>query len=696
MVVQNGKRVVNLESHFSRKNNIFTCFQLIVAYNIICMKNRLLHITLCLAAFFLLYGCGAGKSLKKAKANFYLGEYNEAAKNYRKAYKKVPSKARKKRADIAYDMGLCYDYINYTMRAKAIYSNAIRYGYNDSIIYLKLARACLESGDYKQAKKNFTIYLNYKPNDVLAKNGLESCALAVEWKKNPTRHKVRLFKLFNSRRADYSPSFAGDDNEFLYLTSSRREAKGENLNNITGMKSVDMFMAKKNEKNQWERPEAIASEINSEDEDGTPSFTPDGQTMYFTRCRKDDKYPAYAEIYSSQRTGANWATPQKCIIIKDSLSSVAHPAVSPDGNYLYFTSDMPGGEGGLDLWRCKILDDSFGAVENLGKEINTAGNEVFPSFRANGNLYFSSDGLPGMGGLDIFRAKKDSLQRWHIHNMKSPINSNADDFGITFEGENNKGFFSSNRKNARGWDHIYSFEVPQINYNLVGWVYEKEGYELPEAIVSMVGTDGTNTKINVKKDGSFTAQLKRKVKYVLMASCRGFLNYKQALIADSVEQDKNYVLQFPLSAIGQPVLIENVFYEFDKAQLTAASTQALDELVKLLKDNPSITIELSSHSDYKGPNAYNLRLSQRRAESVVRYLIRHGIDKKRLTAKGYGETKPKYIRKRVAEKWPFLHEKDILTEEYIKKLTPDQQEICNAINRRTEFTVIRTTYNLFN
>lgn len=659
------------------------------------MKRKLCHILLCTVSAVLLFSCGAGKSLKKAEQSYALGEYYDAAKNYKKAYSKTPPKQRKDRGVIAYKMGDCYQRINYTLRARGAYMNAVRYKYQDSAVFLRLADMHLKNGDYKNAAKNYEIYLSYKPDDRLAQNGIKSCELGPKWKKSPTRHIVKRFPLFNSRRTEYSPMYAGDDHDQIYLTSTRDAAKGNDLNGITGMKSADIFMAKKNEKKQWESPEVLESEVNSEFEDGACSFTADGKTMYFTRCRKDGKAPVYAEIFVSQRTGANWGTPQKCEIIKDSLSSVAHPAISPDGTWLYFVSDMPGGEGGLDIWRVPVSNAGFGAVENLGSDINTPGDEMFPTFRPNGMLYFSSNGHPGMGGLDLFRATQDEKGKWKILNLKSPMNSSADDFGMTFEGEHYRGFFSSNRGDARGWDHLFSFEVPEAKYTVTGWVYDKEAYELPEATVNIVGKDGTNEKVNVKKDGSFTQTLKRGMSYVMMASCRGYLNFKQELVTDTIEQDKEYTLQFPLSSVTRPVLIENIFYEFDKATLTAESTQALDELIKLLNDNPHVTIELSSHCDYKGNDAYNERLSQRRAESVVNYLIDGGIDPERLIAKGYGESKPKLIRKRLAEKLKFVKDGDILTEEFITQLPEDQQEICNAINRRTEFTVLRTTYKLY-
>lgn len=659
------------------------------------MRIRLRHTILFLLSVLMLASCGVGKTLKKAEQSYALGEYFDAAKFYKKAYSRMPPKERKKRGEVAYMLGDCYRRINYTLRARGAYMNAVRYKYQDSIVFLYLAEMHRKNGDYKNASKNYEIYLAYQPGDPLGQNGLKSCQLAVEWKKNPTRYIVKKSTVFNSRRSEYAPMYAGEETDQIYLTSTREAAKGNELNAIHGMKSADIFMAKKNEKKDWQSPEPLESEVNSEFEDGACSFTADGKTMYFTRCRTDKAKPVYAEIFVSQRTGANWSSPQKLEITRDSLSSVAHPAVSPDGAWLYFVSDMPGGIGGLDIWRAKLANSGVEYIENLGEPINTPGNEMFPTFRPNGELYFSSDGHPGMGGLDLFRATPVSKGKWRVRNMRSPLNSQGDDFGMTFEGDRIRGFFSSNRGDARGWDHIYSFEIPEVVYTVTGWVYDKEAYELPEATVNIVGRDGTNLKVNVKKDGSFIQEVKRGMTYVMMASCRGYLNYKEELATDTIQEDKEYTLQFPLSSITRPVLIDNIFYEFDKATLTDASTTALDELIKLLKDNPNVTIELSSHCDYKGDDAYNERLSQRRAESVVSYLIKGGIEPDRLIAKGYGESQPKVIRKRLAEKLGFVKEGDVLTEEFIKTLPEEQQETSNAINRRTEFKVLRTTYKLY-
>jgi outer membrane protein OmpA-like peptidoglycan-associated protein len=425
-------------------------------------------------------------------------------------------------------------------------------------------------------------------------------------------------------------------------------------------------------------------------DEGACCFSPDGKTMYLTLCKTDPNYPRYATIAVSNRSDASWSKPTELTISKDTLSSFAHPAVSPDGEWLYFVSDMPGGLGGYDIWRCKLLGKDLGVPENLGEPINTPGDEMFPTFRPNGDFYFSSDGHPGLGGLDLFVFKGGRAEH-----LGFPMNSQGDDFGMTFEGKRNQGYFCSNRGDTRGYDHIYSFFNPEIVQTVRGWVYEQDGYELTAAQVYMVGDDGTNLKLSVRGDGSFTQEIKPNVDYVLLATCKGFLNHQEQLRVEPVTKSEEYVLQFPLANISAPVLIENIFYDFDKATLRPESTAALDELVQLLNENPNITIELSAHTDYFGSDQYNEGLSQRRAESVVNYLIDHGISKDRLTPKGYGEGKPKTIKRKVAEKYPFLKEGDVLTEEFITKLPEEQQEQCNQLNRRTEFIVLRTTYGLF-
>ena len=645
----------------------------------------------------LVVGCGAEGAMKKGDKFFELGEYYDAATQYKKAYAHTKAKEKPLRGQRALKMADCYRRINYTQKAIAAYNNAVRYKQADSTAVFHLARLQLKNGSYKDAEKTFTLLLDSMPNNILVKNGLQSAKMIPQWKAEAeySGYEVKKQELFNSRRAEYSPMLAGDDYSQLYFSSTRNQARGDELSGITGTKNADIFMSQMDDKGKWSKPEVIDSELNTELDEGACAFTPDFKTMYLTICRTDPTYPRYAQIATSQRSDASWGKATPLEITRDTLSTFAHPAISPDGMWLYFVSDMPGGMGGYDIWRVEINARGMGGVENLGAPINTPGNEMFPTFRPNGDLYFSSDGHPGFGGLDIFIAKPTEDGSYEIEHPGAPLNSQGDDFGMTFEGVHNRGYFSSNRGDARGWDHIYSFEKQEVVQTVKGWVYEKDGYELPEALVYMVGNDGTNKKLNVKGDGSFTELINPNVDYVFLGTCKGYLNHTEELRVEPVLESEEYTLQFPLASLTAPVLIRNIFYDFDKATLRPESTTALDSLVEMLNENPSITIELSAHTDYRGSAEYNERLSQRRAESVVNYLIEKGIAQDRLKPVGYGKMKPKTVKRKLTETYPWLKEGDVLTEEFITALKDEEkQEICNQLNRRTEFVVLRTTYGM--
>ena len=649
-----------------------------------------------LVACLLLASCGAESAMKKGDKFFALGEYYDAATQYKKAYAQTKTKDKPLRGQRALKMADCYRRINYTQKAIAAYNNAIRYKQADSTAQFHLGRLQLKNGSYKDAEKTFTLLQDSMPQNILIKNGLESAHRAPQWKKEAeySGYTIKKQELFNSRRSEYSPALAGDDYDQLYFSSTRNQAQGDELSGITGTKNADIFFSQKDDKGKWSKPEPIESDLNTEQDEGACTFTPDFKTMYLTVCKTDPQYPRYAQIAISNRSDASWSKATPLEITHDTLSTYAHPAVSPDGMWLYFVSDMPGGLGGYDIWRIQITTHGLVGLENLGEPVNTPGNEMFPTFRPNGDLYFSSDGHPGFGGLDVFIAKPDTT-RWVLEHPGFPLNSQGDDFGMTFEGVHNRGYFCSNRGDARGWDHIYSFEKHEVVQTVKGWVYEKDGYELPEGLVYMVGNDGTNKKLSVKGDGSFTEVIQPGVDYVFLGTCRGYLNHKEELRVEPVLESEEYVLQFPLASITAPVLIDNIFYDFDKATLRPESTEALDKLIALLNENPNVTIELSAHTDYRGSAAYNERLSQRRAESVVNYLIEHGIAQDRLSPVGYGKMKPKTIKRKLTETYPWLKEGDVLTEEFIRALDDEEkQEICNQLNRRTEFIVLRTTYGM--
>ncbi len=661
------------------------------------MKNILPHIFI-LPVFLTLFLAGGCKSAKLSTANEQLerGEFFDAAKTYRKVYGKLTKREdRPLRGEVAYRLGTCYRRLNQAPQAAAAYQNAIRYEYPDSMAWYYLGRSLQADGQYAQALDAYMNFLRLSPDDELAKEGARGCRMAIQAKKAPkTRYVVKNAKVFNSRRADFSPMYLDKNYDQLFFTSSNEKAMGEHRSEITGMKKGDIYVSKKNERGQWQKPEPVEGELNSDMDEGIVSFTPDGQTMYLTKARRSPTSNTSVEIYSSRRSDATWSAPQKYEITGDTISAVGHPAVSPDGKYLYFCSDMPGGYGGKDIWRVTI-GERIGSLENLGPQINTPGDEMFPYLRADTLLYFSSDGHPGFGGLDMFKATLNSTgDRWSVENLGLPMNSAGDDFGITF-GPGENGFFSSNRGDRKGYDHIYSFELPELKVTISGWVMDKDEEPVPQAVIRIVGDDGSNQKEIARDDGSFSFKLERGVKYVMMAGAKGYLNVKQEFESDSAEEDADYAVDFILASISKPQVVENIFYDFDKATLRPESKQALDEMAQMLRDNPNVTIEMGSHTDRHGTDAYNADLSDRRAKSVVDYLIAAGIAPDRLKWQGYGESRPKTVTKRINREYPQFPEGTILNEEYILTLDEAGQEAADQINRRTEFQVTSIDYEMF-
>ena len=640
-----------------------------------------------------LQGC-RGAKLSEADAQYARGEYYDASNTYRKIYNKLTKREeRPLRGEVAFKMGECYRRLNMSARAAAAYQNAIRYHYPDSMAIFYMAQAQQAEGKYAQAIKNYEEFLALKPKFRLAEDGVRGCRNALKLRENPTRYTVRNAKLFNSRRADFCPQFLDGNFDQLYFTSSTEKATGTKKSEITGTKQCDVFFSKLDEAGNWQRPEPVEGELNTEFDEGVTAFSPDGSTMYLARARREPNSGTSVEIYTSQRSEAKWSAPVKYEITADTLSAYGDPAVSPDGTYLYFSSDMPGGYGGKDIWRIN-LKERVGTLENLGDVINTAGDERFPYIRTDSVMYFSSNGHPGMGGLDLFKATKTPSGGWNVENMGVPMNSPGDDFGITF-GKGESGFFSSNRNDARGYDHIYSFVKPDLKITISGYVLDRDEEPEPNAVIRIVGNDGSYQKAVGKVDGTFQFNLQRGVKYVMMAGAKGYLNGKQEFESDTLEQDAEYGVDFILAAMHKPQVVENIFYDFDKATLRPESKKALDEMAQMLKDNPHVAIEMASHTDRKGSDKYNEGLSQRRAQSVVDYLVAAGVERERLQPHGYGESRPKTVTKRIARLYPQFKEGDVLNEEFIKGLSPENQDAADQINRRTEFQVLTVEYGIF-
>ncbi|MCM1349529.1 MAG: OmpA family protein [Firmicutes bacterium] len=656
------------------------------------MKNVVLTIIMAV-----MLGCSAtscrGPKLAAADEQMARGEYYDASKTYRKIYNKLTKKQdRPLRGEVAFKMAEAHRMLNQWARAGAAYQNSIRYGYPDSTALLRLAQMQHAEGKYESAIRSYEEYLSRNPSSAEAVSGLEGARWAADAKNHPTRFVVRNAKLFNSRRADFAPMI---NDEILYFTTTNEKVTGDARSEITGMKKSDIWLAKKNEQGAWLRPEPAEGELNSDMDEGIVSFSPDGNTMYLTKARRSPNSNTGVELFTSQRSDAQWSAPVKFEVSADTISSYGHPAVSPSGEYLYFTSDMPG-EGGRDIWRIN-LKERVGSLENLGPQINTAGNEEFPYMLTDSIMYFASDGHPGFGGLDIFQAVLLPSGKWDVKNMGVPINSPSDDFGITFaKSSHPEGFFSSNRGDGRGYDHIYSFELPDLKINITGWVTDHDEEPIPGALIRIVGSDGTMQRTAAGGQGEFTFKLQRGVSYVMMAGAKGFLNARQEFTTDSAETDADYEIDFMLASLSKPNIVENIFYDFDKATLRPESKEALDQLVQMLRDNPNITIEMTSHTDRVGTEEYNIDLSNRRAKSVVDYLIEAGIPAARLQYHGFGKSRPKTVTKRDATQYPQFKEGDVLTEEFILALPEDvDRGAADQINRRTEFNVLSVDYNMY-
>jgi len=648
-----------------------------------------------LALFILLViflsGCGAAKYGRDAMLSEDIGEYYAAIEKFKKARRK--EKDRQKRIQYAYSIAECYRHIGQYEFAAQNYRFAFRLGYSDPKALLHYADMLRASQDYEESMEAYRTYLDSVPKDIRALDGLEAIRKTQEWVANPTRHIINPVKELNSRESDFSPVFVGGrDNEIIF-TSARKAATGKKESMITGQNYADLFRATFGvQRQKWEEPKLLEENfiINTGDEEGAATISSTGERMIFTRCRYDKTQALGAELYESSQSRGSWSDPIKVNIVGDSIIA-AHPALSPDELVLYFVSDMPGGFGGKDIWMVERNGGSYSKPVNMGSTINTAGDEMFPFARDNGELYFSSNAHIGMGGFDIFVASKNDDGNWIVENMGSPMNSPSDDFGIGFVLGENKGLFTSNRKGSRS-DDIYSFVVPPKIYTVEGEVFNKEdNSRIDGATIRIIGTDGTNLKMRTK-NGKFQLKLKPETEYIFAAFKDGFLRDKAAANTIGLEDSKDFRFDLYLTPTDAPIKVENINYEFGSWELLEQSKVALDTLVEILVLNPTITIELMAHTDHVGGDDFNFELSQKRAQSVVDYLIEKGINPQRLVAKGYGETWPKKITRKLAKQYDFLKRNDELTEEYILNLPEEQQEIARAINRRTEFRVLSTDF----
>jgi len=627
----------------------------------------------------------------RAQASFDAGEYFEAIDLYKNAVNKVSDKTQK--TAILFKIGECYRILGDARSAELWYKKAVREDYQDPIIFLRYGQMMLINEKYTEAEEQFNKYMELVPDDPRGRVGIESCEAAVNWKDNPTGYLVENMRYFNSRQRDFSPGYINDTYTEIYFTSTREDAAGNETHGATGQNFADLFTSTLDRKGKWSVPVPVES-LNSEFEDGTPCISSDFTTLYFTRCKKGKNQQLGCQILSTTSGGMDWSEPKvELEELSDSVTS-AHPAISPDGNTLYFVSDMPGGLGENDIWMVsRGQGGSWGKPANLGEEINTHGNELYPFVHNDGSLYFSSDSRVGIGGLDIYKATKDEIGSWRLENMKPPINSPEDDFGIVFETDVERGFFSSSRK-GRGNDDIFSFVLPPLEFSVTGVVRDERNDQiLPGSTVKSVGSDGISVETNTGDEGTFKFMLKPGTDYVFIASQPGYLNGKERESTRGMDQSKEFEVTIYLASITQVIELPNIFYDFAKWDLRPESMVSLDNLVETLDDNPNVTIELMSHTDSRGTPADNLELSQKRAQSVVDYLISKGIQPDRLKARGYGESQPKVVDEKVKSQYDFLEIEEVLTEGFINQLeSAELQEKAHQVNRRTEFRVLSIDY----
>lgn len=631
---------------------------------------------------------------KRAEALYQAGGYNEAIDIYKDELDKI--KDKQELAMCFFKIGNCYRHIGNSRQAEGFYQKAIARECQNPKVYLYYADMLRMGEKYDQAIEQYQKYKSLVPGDKLADVGIQSCDLAKQWTETPSGYEITNMRGLNTKFNEYSPVFASADYTTMLLTSSREGTAGNKKSAVTGEYFSDLFITERNAQGTWSKPQSVSDNINTIHEEGSATLSADFNTMYFSRCMVSKRGKQGCQLYMAKRAEQGWLMPEAINVAHDSVI-VAHPSLSDDGLTLYFVSDMVGGYGGLDIWKLTraSASDNFGEPVNLGPSINTSANEMFPFAHPDGSLYFASNGHPGMGGLDLFKAMPAGSE-WSVENMRYPMNSPSDDFGIVFERDREAGYFSSRRAKGRGGDDIYMFYLPPLIFNMTGKITDDKTHQpIAGATVKLVGSDGVVLTTTTADDGTYKFNLRPNADYVVIASKKGYLNNKGKNTTKGEGQSKDFGQNIALTSTAKPITIPNIFYDYDRWELRPESQSALDMLVDILNDNPNITIELGAHTDSRGSEEYNYDLSQRRAQSVVNYLIQKGIVPERLRAKGYAQTQPKVVDAEMAARYPFLTVGTTLTPSFVESLGDEQhKEVVYQINRRTEFRVLRDDFRM--
>ncbi len=629
-------------------------------------------------------------------------QYQLAIEKYKKGFSKIKGKNYELKGEISFRMGEMYRLNGGFRRAKNYYYRAIRYDYavTNPDVYLYYAQALQMNEDYEKAIEAFEKYLEYKPENALALKGIASCKLADEWQKDPAPVTVENVKRINSSQNDFAPTYVDKYYSSIIFTSNRDEASGDELDLWTGKKFADIFYAKKDRQGKWQKPVLVDTKnnINTEENEGSAKISPSFENIYFTRCVKRKGNPAGCKIYKASRSGVNWGKAEEIKLSNDSATIYGHPTVNMDEDYMIMASPRNGGKGGKDLYYSEKVDGKWTKPINLSDVINTQGDEVFPFLLNDSVLYFSSNGHLGMGGLDIFRSEKKDGKWQKPENLRYPYNSVADDFGFIKREKREEGFFTSNRKGSRK-DDIYYYLNPPVEFTLKGKVMDEETLQPVEKVeVQLINLSEKSQELALTDpEGFFSysqSQLLPNKTYLIKIEKDNYFSVEDTIkttgFVKSTEFDKKYNLnRIPDKAVVLP----EILFDLGKWELKKQYQDSLQGLIQRLDANENIVIELAAHTDARSDDEYNDILSQKRAESVVKYLIDRGIDPDRLLAKGYGERAPRVLEKDMMKNDVKFPKNTVLTEAYIDSLdSKEKQELAHQLNRRIEFRVIRKDF----
>lgn len=642
---------------------------------------------------------------KSADEAFSKQQYTVAIDKYKKAYTKV-KKNKEEKNRITAQMAECYRLTGNYNRAEASYKRLIKNEYDkrNPEILLRYADALKIGGDFAEAVVQYNAYTERVPDDPRGKRGAETTLLVQEWIENPSKYEVTNIKNINSREADFAPAYTSENYNEIAFTSTREGTQGKDTDKWTGQSFSDLFVAKTDRKDEWSTPVPLdnSETLNTKGNEGSATFNSQFNTIYFTRCPNTEQIESGCQVYTSKRSGRNWTDPEM-VDIKgiDTLSTIGQPTISKSELIIYFSANRRGGIGGNDIWVAyrDSKSDGFGRPLNIGDVVNTPGDELFPFLRNDTTLYFASDGHGGMGGLDIFVTTIDTAGKWGSpKNLKYPINSTSDDFGIVFHPKDEYGFLSSNRKGTRGLEDIWYFIQPPLEFTLKGTVKDDRTLLFVEdATVQMVGSSGSSVSTRTNDKGYYSfgkSQLEPNTTYEVIVTKPNYFNVKGSFTTVGVEFSKDFEKDFMLQPIpAEPIMLPEILYDLAKWDLKPQYEDSLQGLVQTLRDNPNLVIELASHTDFRDSDERNDILSQRRAQSVVDYLIIRGIDPQRLVAKGYGERVPLKLKSDKIREGFLFKEGSVLNEEYINSLTSEsEKEAAHQMNRRSEFRVLRKDY----